>query len=152
MEIRPSPRKKLSLAVGREPTAEKGQFANGATFFARNESHFSHRIDLQKCLARAQNRAKNDGMNTTLLDEEMDVENLPAGFSVNKCEDRLLWDRVRRAAKFSGRTVREFCWHAIAGDVNMNEDDMIFDPNGEVIGDNLDLDELRFAANGGSFD
>jgi hypothetical protein len=29
---------------------------------------------------------------------------------------------------------------------------MTFGPNGELIGDKLDLDELRLAANGASFD
>lgn len=71
--------------------------------------------------------------------EDIDEDNPPAGFSVSKCEDRLLWDRIRRAAKFSGRTVKEFCWMSIAGSANAREDDMIFAPNGEVIGDEIDL-------------
>jgi hypothetical protein len=84
--------------------------------------------------------------------KNIDEENPPAGFNVSECKDRLLWDRVRRAAKFGGRTVREFCWMAIAGSVNAAEEDMIFGPNGELIGDKLALDELREAAFGGSFD
>jgi hypothetical protein len=70
--------------------------------------------------------------------EEIDQENPPKSFSV-KCEDPL-WDRVRRAAKFSEfRSVKEYCWAVIATSVSAAEDDMIFGPDGEVIGDEFDL-------------
>jgi hypothetical protein len=51
----------------------------------------------------------------------------------------LLWDRVRRCAKFDGKTVKELCWYAIADYVRCaQEDDMIF-AGGEVIGSKGDL-------------
>ena len=86
------------------------------------------------------------------IGQEIDEENPPTGFKINQCEDRLLWNRVRRAAKSGGRSVREFCWMAIAGSVQCAEDDMIFGPNGDVIGSELALDDLREAAFGDSLD
>jgi hypothetical protein len=56
-------------------------------------------------------------------------------------------DRVRRCAKFDGKTVQEICWYAIAEYVRCaEEDDMIFAPDGEVIGSKVELDELLWEA------
>jgi hypothetical protein len=81
--------------------------------------------------------------------KNIDEENPPKSFAV-KCEDRSLWHRIRRAAKFNHLTAKEFCWRAIAGSVGAAEDDMIFGPTGEIIGDKFELEELLLAANNAS--
>lgn len=65
---------------------------------------------------------------------DMDGENPPPGFAVSACEDPLIWNRVCRAAKLNGRSVREFVWAAIASFVNSEEEGMLLSPKtGEPI-------------------
>ncbi len=75
--------------------------------------------------------------------DRIDEEKPPPGFAVTACEDRLIWDRVRRAAKFMGRSVREEAWQSIASGVNCAEEDMTLSPKtGKPIGDDVSLEQF----------
>lgn len=68
----------------------------------------------------------------------MKTENPLKHFNV-KFGDRSFHDRVRRCAKFDGKSVKRLCFDAIEDYVRCAEtDDMLF-ANGKVIGSKLDL-------------
>ena len=59
---------------------------------------------------------------------DVDEENTPPGFSVSPCADPATWDRVKRAAKHDGLSIKAFVWRAIASSVDCVEEDMILSP------------------------
>ena len=70
-------------------------------------------------------------------------EKAPAGFAVKLCQDRLVQKRIRRAARFTGYSVRDFVWRALAGSVNCCEDDMILNPrNGQPVANDVELESF----------
>jgi hypothetical protein len=72
---------------------------------------------------------------------DVDEKNTPRGFTVGACEDRLIWNRVRRCAEFAGQSVREFVWQSIASGVNCCEEDMVLSPKtGKLIGNDCELE------------
>jgi hypothetical protein len=60
---------------------------------------------------------------------DVDEEKVPRGFSVSACADAATWDRVKRAAKHDGISIKDFVWQAIASSVNCAEGDMILNPS-----------------------
>jgi hypothetical protein len=47
--------------------------------------------------------------------------------------------RIQRAAKFEQQSTRKFLTDALMGAIRCSEEEMIFSPSGEVIGDKADL-------------
>ncbi len=72
--------------------------------------------------------------------DEIDQENPPPGFAVIACEDRLIWNRIRRAARFMGTSVREDVWQSIASLVNDAEEHMLLSPK---TGEPIDVRDLE---------
>ena len=70
-------------------------------------------------------------------------EKAPAGFGVTLCEDRSTRERIRRAARFAGLSVKDFVWRALAGGVNCCEEDMILNPkNGRPLANDVELESF----------
>ena len=67
----------------------------------------------------------------------------PAGFGVTLSEDPLFRKRIRRAARFTGFSVKDFAWRALAGSVNCCEDDMILSPKtGRPLANHVELESF----------
>lgn len=67
----------------------------------------------------------------------------PAEFKVTLPKDKRLRDRVTRAANIHGQTIENFVWDALVSHTECMEESMIFDKDGSVIGDALELYTFR---------
>jgi hypothetical protein len=67
----------------------------------------------------------------------------PAGFAVTLCEEPSIRQRIHRAARFAGFSVKDFVWRALASSVNCCEDDMILSPKtGQPLASDVELESF----------
>jgi hypothetical protein len=64
----------------------------------------------------------------------------PAGFAVTLPDDPEIQKRIRRAAKFDGRTVKDYVWNCLSTSVDCLEDELLLSPRtGRPIAECIDL-------------
>jgi hypothetical protein len=70
-------------------------------------------------------------------------ESAPAGFGVKLCQEPSIQQRIRRAARFAGFSVKDFVWRALASSVNCCEEDMILSPKtGQPLASDVELESF----------